>query len=126
MWKCKTSLLSHKLKIQVQLSALNTVCFQIKRQFMMIKNKSCLGGYVKLGNSFGGSRGLVSLSIQVHSHCEDRLVDWTNLRCEPVLQARSVLVQTHHSVHAKIISHYRKRNGEAEAGREKYSVNTLL
>lgn len=69
---------------------------------------SCLGGHIKLGDFFGGSRGLVGLSKELHSHCEDRLMDWTSLSYKSEFQTRSVLVQTHHSIHVEIISDYKE------------------
>lgn len=68
----------------------------------------CLGGHIKLGDFFGGSWGLVGLSKELHSHCEDRLMDWTSLSYKSEFQTRSVLVQTHHSIHVEIIGNYKK------------------
>lgn len=70
---------------------------------------SCLGGYIKLGSTFGGPYCFIALPIQLHDHSEDRLVHWAGLRGQPVLQTRSVLVQTHHSIHAEIICDCDKR-----------------
>lgn len=53
-------------------------------------------------------------------------MDWTSLRCKSVLQTRSVLVQTHHSIHAKIIRDYREEDQAERKGRERNLSNTFI